>query len=210
MKSSVRNRAGLIGLVASVIVALVASAGLSLAKGNPPGNNGTVKVDGQPFDQGPNNEPHPGCTFEINFFGYDEGNLNATYEFDLQPPSGRGELDSGSVFIGGDPAGGGRDFDGTTGEITLSFPDSATANKNQGYHVKLTVHAEGSIGSDVKHKVFWVQCGNGGIPRSPHHPRHHKSSGAAAATASAPLSGAAAARAATPAKPVKGSPAFTG
>src|SRR5215218_1738918 len=30
----------------------------------------------------------------------------------------------------------------------------------QGFHVKLTVNAEGSRGADVKHKVFWVTgCG---------------------------------------------------
>jgi hypothetical protein len=27
----------------------------------------------------------------------------------------------------------------------------------QGFHVKLTVHAEGSQGADTKHKVFWVE-----------------------------------------------------
>ncbi len=33
----------------------------------------------------------------------------------------------------------------------------------QGYHVKLTVNAEGSQGADVKHKVFWVEgCGPNG------------------------------------------------
>ena len=26
----------------------------------------------------------------------------------------------------------------------------------QGFHVKLTVNADGSQGADVKHKVFWV------------------------------------------------------
>ena len=28
--------------------------------------------------------------------------------------------------------------------------------RQQGYHVKLTVKTTGSIGADVKHKVFWV------------------------------------------------------
>jgi hypothetical protein len=30
------------------------------------------------------------------------------------------------------------------------------AHPNQGFHVKLTINAEGSQGADVKHKVFWV------------------------------------------------------
>ena len=31
-----------------------------------------------------------------------------------------------------------------------------TEHPDQGYHIKLTIHAEGSKGADVKHKVFWV------------------------------------------------------
>ncbi|MDQ1517553.1 MAG: hypothetical protein QOE80_3383 [Actinomycetota bacterium] len=31
-----------------------------------------------------------------------------------------------------------------------------TPHAKQGYHVKVTIHADGSKGSDVKHKVFWV------------------------------------------------------
>nr|MBA2599991.1 hypothetical protein [Actinomycetota bacterium] len=33
----------------------------------------------------------------------------------------------------------------------------ATPHAKQGYHVKLTVNADGSQGADSKHKVFWVQ-----------------------------------------------------
>ena len=110
------------------------------------------------------------------------------------------------MFIGGDPAGGGRDLDGSTGPIDLSSQLStsgAAANRNQGYHIFLTVHADGSIGSDVKHKVFWVQCAA---------PARAGSSGAAGgpqASRSAVVH-AGAAQAAKPAKPVNGSPAFTG
>ena len=131
--------------------------------GDPPGNNGTVKVDAREFDDHPNNEPHVGCIFQIDFYGYDEGDLEATYNFALKPPttspSGDDDLDSGSVFIGGDAAGGGTDLDGSvTVDLSSALEESgATPHPKQGFHVKLTVHAEGSQGSDVKHKVFWVQ-----------------------------------------------------
>ena len=36
-------------------------------------NPGTVKIDGVPFDMVPNNEPHPGCIFQLQFFGSPEG-----------------------------------------------------------------------------------------------------------------------------------------
>ncbi len=40
------------------------------AAANPPGNNGTIKVDGVPFDDLPDNEPHVSCTFQIDFYGF--------------------------------------------------------------------------------------------------------------------------------------------
>src|SRR3954470_13252610 len=62
------------------------------ASAAPPGNNGTIKVDGQQLDQGHDNEPHPGCTFRITLFGFDAGADTAEVTFDLQPPSGTGSL----------------------------------------------------------------------------------------------------------------------
>ncbi|MGH2683488.1 MAG: hypothetical protein ACRDIX_09685 [Actinomycetota bacterium] len=129
----------------------------------PPGNNGTVKVDGRDFDTHPNNEPHPGCDFQIDFYGYDEGDLTADIFFTLQAPSGSGPLASRTdIFIGEDPAGGGTDLDAEEYfDLSEALAESgAFQHPIQGYHIKLTVHAEGSIGADVKHKVFWVKCGD--------------------------------------------------
>ncbi len=125
----------------------------------PPGNNGTVKVDGQPFDDHPNNEPHVGCTFQIDLYGYDQGDLRATYTFTIHPPSGQSAvLATGSLGIGEDPAGGGTDLDGSA-TIDLSGALAGfQPHPNQGFHVFLTVEAQGSIGADVKHKVFRVTC----------------------------------------------------
>ncbi|HEV8683538.1 MAG TPA: hypothetical protein VGS09_12320 [Actinomycetota bacterium] len=135
-------------------------------KTKPPGNNGTIKVDGVEFDDHPNNEPHVGCTFQIDFYGYDEGDLFATATFELHPPttSPTGDdllLDDTDIFIGEDEAGGGTDLDASvTYDLEEALEASgATPHPIQGYHIKLTVHAEGSIGADVKHKVFWVKCG---------------------------------------------------
>jgi hypothetical protein len=135
-------------------------------KTKPPGNNGTIKVDGVEFDDHPNNEPHVGCTFQIDFYGYDEGDLFATATFELHPPttSPTGDdllLHDTDIFIGEDEAGGGTDLDASvTYDLEEALAASgATPHPIQGYHVKLTVHAEGSIGADVKHKVFWVKCG---------------------------------------------------
>src|SRR5688572_17116226 len=49
---------------------------------DPLGNNGTIKIDGLDWDDAPNNEPHPGCTFEVDFYGFDEGDLYADVVFE--------------------------------------------------------------------------------------------------------------------------------
>lgn len=41
------------------------------------------------FDDAPNNEPHPGCRFEVDFYDFDEGAiLNATVTFAVHNPTG--------------------------------------------------------------------------------------------------------------------------
>ncbi len=116
MVGSEGGRYGLVPVelvVGSALCMLVAGAGSALAGGNPPGNNGTVKLDGMPFEQSQANEPHVGCAFAIDFFGFDQGALTGTATFELQPPTGNDLLLVDSTFIGGDPAGGGTDLDGT-------------------------------------------------------------------------------------------------
>ena len=125
---------------------------------DPPGNNGTVKVDDRPFDSIPNNRPHVGCVFRIDFYGFDENVGDATVTFSMQAPTKNVGLEvvSGDTTpdIGEDPAGGGTDVDA---EQTYTLAFDGDPHPRQGYHVKLTVDAPGSIGADTKHKVFWVQ-----------------------------------------------------
>jgi hypothetical protein len=143
-----------------------------VAAQTPPGNNGTVKIDGVDFDDHPNNEPHVGCEFQVDFYNYDAGpdpdpnvvdDVQATVLFEAWPPTGSGEdLLTDVVDIGEDPNGGGTDLDGS-GTYDLTDELAAfTPHPQQGWHVRLTVHAEGSQGADTKHKVFWVSgCGGG-------------------------------------------------
>lgn len=49
---------------AGAIVAVLAGGLPSVGTPNPPGNNGTIKIDDVPFDDHPDNEPHVGCTFQ--------------------------------------------------------------------------------------------------------------------------------------------------
>jgi hypothetical protein len=127
---------------------------------NPPGNNGTVKIDGAAFDDHPNNEPHVGCIFQVDFYGYDEGDLDAVVTFRVQPPTGQFLfLLEDEVFIGEDDNSGGGSEAGLDASVTYDLTallSGFTPHPQQGWHVKLTVNADGSQGADVKHKVFWV------------------------------------------------------
>jgi hypothetical protein len=157
--------------VAAVAVSLAATAmvltgaGWASAGPNPPGNNGTIKIDDVPFDDHPNNEPHVGCVFQVDFYGYDEGDLDAEVTFEAHPPTQRDGDDqvllTDTVFIGEDDNSGGGSQAGLDASETyiLDFT-GIEPHPVQGFHVKLTIHAEGSQGADVKHKVFWVTgCG---------------------------------------------------
>jgi hypothetical protein len=146
-----------VAVAAAMVVGALLS-GLASAAPNPPGNNGTIKVDDVPFDDAPNNEPHVGCTFQVDFYGYDEGDLFADVVFEAHPPTGPVQvLLTDTVFIGEDDNSGGGSQAGLDASetYTLDF-DGIQPHPNQGFHVKLTIHADGSRGADTKHKVFWV------------------------------------------------------
>ena len=142
-----------LGSVAAVVLPL-----LSAQAADPPGNNGTVKIDGIPFDTYPDNEPHVGCVFQVDFYGYDQGNYNANVRFSVIPPTGKAILlDNDMVFIGEDAAGGGTDLDAEKTYDLSALLQPFMAHPQQGYHIKLRVKAPRSIGADTKYKVFWVE-----------------------------------------------------
>ncbi len=151
-----RSRSILVAVVAA-LAALVLPTSTALAE-DPPGNNGTIKIDGMPWSQVPNNEPHPGCIFELEFFGFDQGDLTARIRFVVIPPTGDNEVIlRDREFIGEDPAGGGTDLDAEEIYDLSSLLSPYMAHDEQGYHIKVIVNAPGSIGNDTKSKVFWVE-----------------------------------------------------
>ena len=150
-----------LGIATAACLALVAPGSAA----NPPGNNGTVKIDADPFDDAPDNEPHVGCVFQVDFYGYDEGDLSAVVTFEAHAPTQRLGVDqtllTDEVFIGEDDNSGGGSEAGLDASRTYFLDLSGIEpHPQQGVHVKLTVNAEGSRGADLKHKVFWVtDCG---------------------------------------------------
>lgn len=148
-----------LGLGATATGALLAAPSYAAPKGDPAGNNGTVKIAGiGDIDTIPNNQPHPGCTFTVQWYGFDEGDYHSTVTFELQAPTTDGAIGGtqpSQVFVGEDAAGGaGQDMDAEQ-VYTLSF--TGDPHPQQGYHVKLTVNTPMSKGADKKSKVFWVE-----------------------------------------------------
>jgi hypothetical protein len=138
--------------------------GAGAARGAPGGNNGTVKVDGEPFENHPGNEPHVGCQFGIDAYGYEAG-VPISIRFSLQPPTGRGEivviddvLDDDDASGGGSEAGHDGHFDA---DLSAALADVAP-HPQQGFHVRLTVEVDGG----AKHKTFWVSGCDGGSTTS--------------------------------------------
>jgi hypothetical protein len=155
---SQRSRLVVIAVAVCLMAMVTFLAGLASAAPNPPGNNGTIKIDDTPFDDAPDNEPHVGCVFQVDFYGYDEGDLDAQVTFEAHPPTGPVQvLLTDTVFIGEDDNSGGGSQAGLDASETYTLDLSGIEpHPNQGVHVKLTINAEGSQGADVKHKVFWV------------------------------------------------------
>ena len=127
---------------------------------DPSGNNGTIKVDGIDYDDTPANEPHVGCSFQIDFFGFDLGD-RADLRFFAQPPTGDGQLlhEDLNVLVSDDAAAGGpNDIDERLTYDVSSWDLSAlTPSAQQGYHVKVTADVVGAPGG-AKQKVFWIDC----------------------------------------------------
>lgn len=152
-----RLKTGLVS--AAILCAATAMTVLAAPSMAAPGNNGTVKV--APYgdvDAIPDNQPHVGCTFQLEWFGFDAG-VTSTVLFEEQAPTtgvGMSVAGDTTVDLDSDPgAGAGNDgFDGTQA-YTLAF--TGAPHPQQGYHVKLTIDTPESNGASVKHKVFWVE-----------------------------------------------------
>lgn len=134
----------------------------SASAGDPPGNNGTVKVaELGDLDAPPDNDPHVGCTFTVEWYGFDQGpDIISDVTFEMQAPTAEVVLDvdgPAQVFVGGDPASGAGTPTGLDGREAYTLEFHGDPHAVQGYHVKLTVHTPGSQGADKKSKVFWVQ-----------------------------------------------------
>jgi hypothetical protein len=169
---SVARRRVLLTVVATAAVLFGAGPALAEGKlppGDPPGNNGTIKVvASDPSDPDPGNEPQlNSCVVWIEFYGFDQGQV-ADVTFSAQPPSGDKQLvlatpaggNPGTTWTGtisADPAGGGQDDDAVISFNLTSGLEGLERHPQQGYHIKVASNTHGAPGGS-KTKVFWLNC----------------------------------------------------
>lgn len=162
-------RRGLVQLlsVLTLLMAVLVGAGgpaAAAAKtppGDPPGNNGTVKIERDgPNDPDRSNEPHvDGCIVWLEYYGFDQGQT-ADITFTSQAPStptGKVLVADKAVTVSDTPAGGGKDRDYVLAYNLTSAVQGLKANPKQGYHIKLSSDSLQAPGGS-KHKVFWIKC----------------------------------------------------
>jgi hypothetical protein len=159
--------------VLAVILGLVLVGPISPAnagENNPPGNNGTIKVDDDSLpdcgngdsddncDNGVGNDPHLNCQFYIEWYNFD-ANTTSQVSFAMQdnPQSSLHLTSNGNlnVQLDGDDASGASE-NGLDAKELYSLSFDGPAPQPQGFHVKVTVHTTGSQGNDTKSKVYWV------------------------------------------------------
>lgn len=127
--------------------------------GDPPGNNGTIKIVEGPDDGIKGNEPQiDGCLVWVEFYGFDT-DQQSVITFTAIPPTGDGqELLTHTAKISDDPAGGGQDKDATLSyNLSAALGSLTTADPEKGYHVKVTSDTVGAPGG-AKQKIFWMRC----------------------------------------------------
>jgi hypothetical protein len=130
------------------------------------GSNGTVKVDGVAFDDGLGNEPHVGCTFQLDFYGFDVGTDSVDVTFTAQPPSGQDTTVSpvpggGLTSFTMQGTGPGNDLDVPDAQQTYQLDTSGlTEQPQQGFHIKITTAVTNAAGvvTTPKQKVIWVDA----------------------------------------------------
>ena len=154
------NRRSLVAMPVLLGVALGALAG-PVAAGDPPGNNGTVKVDTQNVDYMPDNQTQADCIFWIDFYGFDSG-ATATVTFTVIAPTVETEVSYvfPGVGLGSSDSSGGGSVGGFDTRVPFDLNDELArfmGPDGEGKaHVKLTVEATGANNADTKYKVFWV------------------------------------------------------
>jgi hypothetical protein len=149
-----------LGLLLTATGAFVLVQPASATGDEPPGANGSVKIDEAPVDSDPSNEPHVGCGFSLQFFGFDEGTNTASVTFEAWPGTGDktgvGALKGAASFTFDGERPPGNALNHT--EDYLLDTSELTPNDKGEVHIKVDVTVTDAGGKVAfhKYKVFWT------------------------------------------------------
>ena len=130
------------------------------------GNDGHIQIDGVPIDAGRDNDPHVGCPFTVEVFGFDPTQLATITVTPHAPTTGGSPGTFGPMHVtvnGPIPPGPGvgSTLDGyyvvTAAEIEQIFA-GVTPQPQQGYHARIDVELTPSPTGpgDDKHHTIWI------------------------------------------------------
>lgn len=117
-------------------------------------NTGTVKIAFVGDSTANNNDPHPGCPFRMDLYGFQAGTYAVTVR--AHAPTGSGMLTQDSVTLSSSARGNEHQLSRTY-DVTGAL-SSYTPHPQQGYHVRLDVTRSDARGNGSKTKVFWLDC----------------------------------------------------
>lgn len=152
-----RRAAFALAALAAVLALLAVVINPVLAQG-PTGKNGTVKIHDGPGSQEPSpvtrDQSQVGCVFHIHAFNLDPGHSGGWWIREWSP-TGDGDMATSGDYLA--------DADGAfEEEVDLTAYVAASPHSHgRGSHFKLFVEGE------LKHKVFWVTCGQELGPQTP-------------------------------------------
>lgn len=117
-------------------------------------NTGTVKIAFVGDTTANNNDPHPGCPFRMDLYGFQAGTYAVTVR--AHAPTGSGMLTQDSVTLSSSARG--NEFQLSRTYDVAAALSSYTPHPQQGYHVRLDVTRSDAGGNGSKTKVFWLEC----------------------------------------------------
>ncbi|GAA4372125.1 hypothetical protein [Nocardioides caricicola] len=149
-------RARLVAALTAAVAVVPAFLVVGASPAQASGNSGTVKISEVGGAADESNDPHVGCSFDVQWYGFDRSSSAVT--FASWAPTQAADLTvSGPAAVPlGNPASGSEL--NTIQTYTLAFTGADPAA--QGYHVKLTVETTRPDGRKgvTKYKTFWVDC----------------------------------------------------
>jgi len=163
MQSSVRaayvRPAATLAAIAVLLLSLAVLIQPVAAQG-PPGENGTVKIDGIPFDQGPgdsgpgdpDNEPHINACFAIDWYGFDQGEFFGTVTFQVWPPVGpKQEIDGVATQVLHPPANGHAAFGNHDQHVYIGEDSNAGAGSTAGRDASIVYDLSAALAAYEPH-----------------------------------------------------------